>query len=203
MNESEPIFKKVFDTSWDNLPSAFKKRYSNRVFSNDIVTVAGKMDIVISKYMRLFTPIVKFLNILVPYEGQNIPVKVDFCSHTNSNLLFLNRIFYFAGNKAYNFNTTMNALGKNDVIESIFFNLGWRTTYYYSDKKVIMQHKGYVLRLFNFNLPLPLSYLFGIIHAEEELIDDNAYRITMIVNHPWFGELYRYAGDFTFTENKA
>lgn len=203
MNQSEAIFKKVFDNAWDSLPTVFKKRYGNRAFSNDVITVNGKMDIVISKYMRILAPILKLLKILVPYEGQNIPVKVEFCSHPNSALLYLNRTFYFANNNAYTFNTTMNALAKNDVIESIFLSIGWRTNYRYADKKVIMQHKSYVLRLFNCNLPLPLTYLFGIIHAEEIMIDDNTYKITMIVTHPWFGELYRYAGDFTFTENKA
>jgi hypothetical protein len=65
-----------------------------------------------------------------------------------------------------------------------------------------MQHKGFVLRLFNLNIPLPLTYLFGKIHAEEEMINDFTYRITMTITHPWFGDIYYYAGDFTFTENK-
>lgn len=203
MNQSEPIFKNVFDTTWEKLPSVFQKRYSNRAFSDDIITVNGTMDIVVSKFIRLFAPILKWLNVLVPYDGKNIPVKVDFYSHPNSRLLSLKRTFYFQNNIEYKFNSTIIALGINDVIETVRFNIGWRTHYFYAGNKVVMEHKNFVLRLFNLNIPLPLTYLFGKIHAEEEMINDVTYRITMTITHPWFGDIYCYAGNFTFIENKS
>lgn len=62
-----------------------------------------------------------------------------------------------------------------------------------------MQHKGYVLKIIKWNIPLPIELLIGKGHAEEEVIDDNSYRMTMKMSHPLFGMLYTYSGDFIFT----
>lgn len=78
------------------------------------------------------------------------------------------------------------------------FGMGWRTHYCYDGKKVVMQHKGYVLRVFGLNIPLPLKIFVGIGHAEEEVINDNSYRVTMTMTHSGFGTMYSYSGNFTF-----
>jgi len=78
------------------------------------------------------------------------------------------------------------------------FGIGWRMHYFYDGKKIVMQHKGYVWRVFGLNIPIPFVIFIGKGHAEEEVIDDNSYRITMTIAHPWFGTMYSYSGNFTF-----
>lgn len=196
---NEQIFKSVFTSTWDKLPPALQKRYGNRPYSNDITTVEGKMDINFSKVMSCFMPFFKLFHVLVPYKGKNIPVIVNFRSQTDSDALYLDRKFYFPGKPPYQFNSSMHILKDSEVVERMSFGLGWRTHFHYDGKKIVMQHKGYVLQIFGLNIPLPLAVFVGIGHAEEEIIDDNSYRITMTMSHPIFGTLYSYSGSFRFT----
>jgi hypothetical protein len=170
----------------------------NRPYSNDITTVEGEMDIHFSKAMSCLMPFFRLFHVLVPYQGKNIPVKVDFRSQIDSDAVCLDRKFYFSGKPPYEFNSCMHVIKDSDVVERMSFGMGWRTHYFYDGKKVVMQHKGYVLRVFGLNIPIPLNIFVGIGHAEEEVIDDNSYRVTMTMTHPWFGTMYSYSGNFTF-----
>lgn len=198
MNKTEQPFKSIFGIAWETLPPVFQKRYSNRSFSNDICTVEGEMDIRFSKIMACFMPFFRLLHVLVPYSGSHIPVKVDFKSQMDSDAVCLDRKFYFPGRKPYEFNSRMQIIKKNEVVERMAFGMGWRTHYFYDGKKVVMQHKGFVWCLFGWYISLPLEMFVGKGHAEEEMLDDNTYRVTMTMTHPWFGILYHYSGDFSF-----
>lgn len=198
MNKQEQIFKSVFGSAWDKLPPVFQKRYVNRPYSNDITTVEGEMDINFSKAMCYLIPFFRLFRVLVPYKGKNIPVKVDFRSQIDSDAVCLDRKFYFPGKRPYEFNSCMDVIKDNDVVERMSFGMGWRTHYLYDGKKVVIQHKGYVWRVFGLNIPIPIAIFVGISHAEEEMIDDNSYRVTMTMSHPLFGTMYSYSGNFTF-----
>ena len=198
MNKNEQIFKSVFGAAWEQLPSVFYKRYANRPYSNDIATVEGKMDIHYSKIMAFLVPFFKLFHVLVPYKGSNIPVMVDFRSEIDSDSVWLDRKFYFPGKQPYEFNSRMHVIKENDVVERMSFGIGWRTHYFYDGKKVVMKHKSYVWSLFGLNIPIPFEIFLGKGHAEEEVIDDNSYRVTMTISHPLFGTMYSYSGNFTF-----
>lgn len=199
MNKSESIFAPIFRDQWERLPSVFQKHYANHPFTTDEAIVEGKMDITISKLMCCFTPFLKWFNVLVPYQGRDIPVTVRFCSKQDSSQLHLLRTFYFPNKNPYEFNSCMQVMGKEDVIERMKFGLGWRMRYFYDGTKVIMQHKHYVLKIMKWWVPLPLEIIMGKGYAEEEVIDANTYRVTMMMRHALLGELYRYEGNFTFT----
>lgn len=196
---SDQTFKPLFAAAWETLPPVFQKRYSNRPFSNDICTVEGKMDISFSKVMACLMPLFKLMHVLVPYQGTNIPVKVDFRSQPDSNAVYLDRLFYFPEKKPYTFNSCMQIMNGDEVIERMAFGMGWKTHYFYDGKKVVMQHKNYILTFLGYNIPIPLEIFVGKGHAEEVMIDDNTYRVTMTMTHPLFGIMYSYTGDFSFT----
>lgn len=200
MDKKDQIFKSVFGSAWNKLSPVFKKRYSNRPFSYDVASVEGEMDIHFSKMMFCLMPFFKLFHVLVPYKGRNIPVKVDFRSDPHSDVVYLDRKFYFPGKKPYEFNSYMQAINENDVVERMAFGISWRTNYFFDGKKVVMQHKRYVWRILGLNIPLPLEFLLGKGYAEEEKIDDNTYRVTMRMTHSLFGVMYYYSGDFTFTK---
>jgi len=195
---SDPIFKAVFGKEWNHLPLVFRKHYANHPYSNDINTVEGLMDISYSRLMACFIPVNKLLKILVPYRGKKIPVTVDYVSKTDSAEFCLYRTFYFPGKKPYAFNSQMKVEQNDSVVELMRFGLGWRMRYFYDGKKVILQHKRFVWKMLGICIPLPLEIFIGKGHAEEEMIDENSYRVTMTLTHALFGEMYRYEGDFTF-----
>lgn len=198
MPSKDPIFKSVFKTSWERLPPVFQKRYANQPYTNEIATVEGQMEIRFSKFMSLIMPLLRLFHVLVPYQGKNIPVTVNFRSALNSDDFFLDRTFYFPGKPPYAFNSCVQVIKDAEVIERMAFGIGWKMHYFYDGKKIVMQHKGYVWNIFGYNMPLPLEIFIGKGHAEEEPIDDNSYRISMTISHALFGTLYDYSGNFTF-----
>lgn len=191
------VFKSLFGPMWGKLPPVFLKRYSNRSCSADIITVEGNMDIHYSKLVVCFIPVMKLLRLLAPYRGKNIPVKVDFRSQQQD--VCIERTFYFPDQEPYSFNSCMHLTADNNVIEYLSYGMGWKSHYFFDGVKIVMQHQSYVLKIFGLAIPLPLSFIIGKGHAEEVLIDDNSYRVTMTITHPLFGELYRYSGDFSLT----
>lgn len=199
MNSKVPGFKSIFKTTWEKLPSVFQKRYANRPYSNDLASVEGNMEISFSRLMSIMMPILRLMHILVPYQGKDISVKVDFRSSADSDATFLDRKFYFHGKPPYEFNSCVQPIKDTEVIERMSCGIGWKMHYFYDGEKVIMEHKGYVFKLFGYDIPLPLELFIGKGYAEETVIDENSYRVTMSISHKLFGTLYSYAGDFTFT----
>ena len=67
---------------------------------------------------------------------------------------------------------------------------------FWKNKKVLLTHKGYAWKFFGLIIPVPLTLLLGKVYAEEQVIDDNSFRMRMSINHPWFGKTFEYKGRF-------
>lgn len=201
MNKDEPLFKPVFNQQWPILPDAILKRYSNRPYSNDLVTVEGKLNIRFSRVMKFFMPILKIFKVLVPYQGNDIPVTVNFRSTLDSKNIYFERTFYFPEKKPYRFKSYLQAVNANDVVEFVCLGLGWRMKFDYLDEKVRMQHNGYVCKIFGKLIPIPLRFLFGEIYAEEIATSDHSFCMLMKITHPLFKTLFEYSGEFVIVSS--
>lgn len=195
-DDGEPIFKSIFGKSWDELPIVLKRHYANRAYSNDIVTLDGLMDIKLSKLTRLMKPLFKLFGTLVPYEGENVPTIVYSKSEVNSDSYILERHFNFPGEKPYIFRSAFMPVKDNDVVEIMKFGIGWRCYYTYESGLVRLIHKGYSWRILGLLIPLPLGLLLGKGYAEEEAIDENSFRMKMVITHKLFGQTFEYKGRF-------
>lgn len=196
MKQNQAIFKPIFGDDWDKLPAVFHKHYVNRPYCDDIACVQGKMDVSFTWFVRLLSPALKLFGVLVPYEGTDIPVKVVFKSQAESNAFCLERTFYFPDKKPYIFFSTMIPVKNDIIIEYMKFGIGWKHRFYYNGEKVILEHRGYVWKVFNLTVAVPLSWIFGRVFAEEQAINDTTFRMQMQLSHPLFGKLYEYKGEF-------
>jgi len=199
----EPIFKPVFGQNWEKLPPALQKHYANRPFTNDIVTVEGKLDITFSKPIQFLSPLLKLTGVLVPYQGKDIPVTVHFQSEENSNAFRFNRIFHFPNKPPHHFRSRMIPIKNGEVIEFMRGGVGWRMRYAYEEGKVKLLHKGYALRVFGMIIHLPFEIFLGRGYAEEEATGDNSFRMYMEMRHKLFGRLYSYSGEFALKEMRV
>jgi hypothetical protein len=200
MNHSEPLFKQVFGKQWNELPVAIVKRYANHPYSNDVVTVQGKLTIYFSRLMTIFIPLLKLCRVLVPYQGKDIPAIVKFRSSENSPTIYLDRTVYFPHQKIYCFNSYVQVIDKSDVVEFTGSRFGWRMKCTYNNGKVLLQHQGFVCKIGSKLIPLPLGLLMGNIYAEEVATSPNSFRMLVKIIHPIFGKLYEYYGEFTILE---
>lgn len=198
--KSAPIFQSIFGGAWDSLPPVMKKHYANRPYCNDRVTVEGIMKVESSPLGKAMTPFFRLAGTLVPYEGDNIPATVIFTSAPDSGIFQFDRTFRFPGRPAYRFYSRMKPVGGNELVELMRFGLGWHMAYTWTGEKVVLTHKGYVLNLFGFLLPLPLALLMGRGYAEETSISDNEFSMMMEIVHPLWGKVYGYSGRFRIVE---
>lgn len=199
---SSPIFKPVFADSWKNLPLIFHKHYANRAYSNDIVTVQGKMDISYSWWFTFLLPLCRLLKTLVPYQGKDIATIVKFKSDPLSNKFYYEREFCFPQKKPYKFCSYMQNIDDNLVVEFMRFGIGWKTLFHLNGEKIVLEHAGYVWKLCGIMIPLPLACIIGKGHAEEEAISDNKFKMHMEIKHFLFGKVFEYKGEFEWVSHE-
>jgi len=198
---SAPIFADVFADQWTTLPPVMRAHYANRPNSHDRVTVEGRLDVHIHPLMKPLAPVMAWLGLLTPWAGDAVPCTVQFLSQPDGNAFIFDRQFRFPGRKSYQFRSELLAKGPHDVIEYMRCGVGWRCSYAFEDGRVVLSHKGYVVRLFGRDFPLPgAGWIVGRGEAFEEATSDTSFSMFMALNHPLFGRLYSYGGTFTVTE---
>jgi len=196
MTKQAPIFQPIFGEQWSSLPPVMYRHYSNRPYCDDVVVVVGKMDVEFGWLVSLLTPFLKIFGALVPHQGHDIPVTVRFSSEADSAAFCLKRTFNFKNKKPYVFSSKMLQIKDDVIVEFMKFGIGWKHRFYYDGKKVILEHRGYVWKVFGIIIPIPLGLLLGKACAEEEAINDNSFRMKMNIIHPLFGKMYEYRGVF-------
>lgn len=200
MNNNAPIFQSIFGKQWDSLPPVMHKHYANRPYSNDAVTVEGVMKVELSAFARLLSPILQLSGALVPYAGDDIPVTVHFRGEPESSAYCFDRIFHFSDKKPYHFRSRMVPVGGDEVVEFMSIGIGWHARYRYDGQKILIEHRGYKIKLFGKMIRLPLEWFLGIGYAEEEAISDDSFRMYMDIRHKLLGRIYAYSGEFTVKE---
>lgn len=201
IDRDKPIFQPVFGTDWHRLPPVMLKHYANLPYCEDVYITRGKMTVWASPLLRIFAPVSRILGGIPLINQSNVPVEVRFESAPNTNELVFNRLFSFAGRRPYRFRSQMSLLRNGQVIEKMKFGLGWRVKFVWLDNKVQLLHCGYSLWIFNYTMPIPLSWILGRVHAEEWAVSDNQFKMFVEIRHPWLGKIYEYRGQFEMLDN--
>lgn len=193
---SEPIFKSIFGTSWNQLPGVMKKHYANRPYTNDETVVEGRLNVICKAPLIWISWLIKFFGQIPPFTERDVPCKVQFNSNPQNAFFCFNRIFYFRNSQPYRFQSKMRQLRHSEVIEVMRFRFTWKMHYSWDGQKVILDHRGYGLYLLGNYIPLPLTWLLGRGYAEEQAIDENTFKMITHITHPWWGRIYQYDGVF-------
>ena len=195
-----PIFQSIFGVPWCELPLVMQKHYAIRPFSRDRVVVRGKMTIKRSLMVRLMAPLLNILEILVSYDGKDIPTQVTFYSVPESPDFHFDRKLTPSDLTAIHFHSRVIQCDGNEVVELMKFGLGWRARYQIKGEQVTLTHIGYVWGIGDMMLSLPLTWLLGKVSAVEDVLTDSSFKMWMAISHPIFGEHYRYEGTFDIAE---
>lgn len=200
MAGDRPFFEEIFSEDWATMPAVFRAHYANRPHKDDIVCVAGSMDIRQSWLMRLAAPLFRMTKTLVPTDRNGIETEVVFRTHTDREGFWYNRHFRLGEGDNYSFVSRLEHMGGNQVTEWTGAGIGWHSTFTFDGARVQLEHIGYRLKLGRFTMPLPLTWLFGVPSAWEEAVDETHFRMEMTIQHWLFGFLYSYLGEFEIVE---
>ncbi|MEM7054051.1 MAG: DUF4166 domain-containing protein [Pseudomonadota bacterium] len=193
---TEPIFQTALGDDWHAMPEVMRRRFGVRPYSNDQVKIEGKLNIQISPLLRLLS---RISGILVPYQGNDVPVTVRFISGPDSSAFMFDRTFCFPGKEPVSFRSCMHYLKGNEFIETMRFGLSWRFACEWNGTRIALIHRGYAWRILGFNIPIPLTALLGKAEAEETPESEHEFSMWVHAVHPWFGKPAAYAGRFTIT----
>ena len=199
--KQQAIFKSIFADQWHNLPPVFHKHYSNRPFSRDIHRAKGLVNIECHKALRYFSSISRFFGYMPLYQQDNVAISVHFVSHANNKAFTLHRQFFFSETpRPYHFRSAMYQEKNNLVVEKLPLGLSWHCRYIWQSNQVTLHHEGYSMTLLGLSFKIPLEWLIGQITDEETAIDEDTFSINMRIQHPLWGNLYRYYGKFTIID---
>ena len=194
---SKSLFEIILSDDWDKLGNVLQRHYFLRPFSDDYICVKGTMsETYHSLIAKLFIPFALLFGAVVPYRGQNVPVDVHYNSTLENGNLYWDRIFKFSDSNHFHFKSHMEHNGNNEVIEFVRFGVGMRLIVTVENGALVFRDNGYIWRLFGIDFSIPANLLLGNAYVEERPIDDDKFSMKMILTHPWFGELFRYEGQF-------
>lgn len=196
MNSAAPVFQTVLGSDWTSLGDIVQRHYFLRPHSTDYMCVTGEMiEIHHSTVAKLVIPIGLLFGAVVPYRGSNVPTDVHYNSSTDNSNIYWDRVFKFDSGH-FHFRSHMEPLSCNEVIEFVRFGLGVRLHVSTENGALVFREKGYLWRIFGYDLPIPGRWLMGRVYVEERPIDDDHFSMKMTLTHPAFGELFRYSGKF-------
>ncbi|MGH1487719.1 MAG: DUF4166 domain-containing protein [Cellvibrionaceae bacterium] len=198
------IFQIVLAEQWESLGSVIKKHYFLRPFSEDYICVRGEMaEIYHSQLAKLLIPFGILFGAIVPYRGKYVPVDVHYTSSLNSSNLYWNRVFKFTDKKDFHFKSYMQHTHDNEVIEFVRFGVGVKLKVTAEDGAIVFRDNGYIWRVFGKSIRIPIDLIFGKAYVEERPIDDDKFSMKMILEHPLFGVMFRYNGQFTLEQTET
>ncbi|VAW71058.1 hypothetical protein MNBD_GAMMA12-1139 [hydrothermal vent metagenome] len=192
-----PIFKQILGVDWEKLEPIIQAHYSLKPYSLDTVCITGTMNEVYhSRWANIFIPFGMLLGAIIPFNKNNVPIDVYFRCSLNSANLRWNRVFKFNSQKHYHFNSYMEIHCGNELIEFVRFGVGMKLALTVEDGALVFRSTGFVWKILGCKIPLPLSMLFGRAYIEERAINEHSFSMKMSITHPWFGQLFRYIGQF-------
>lgn len=202
MNQT-PIFQQVLGPAWAQLGDVIRRHYFLRSHSSDYICVSGSMDeIHHAPLAKLLIPFGLLCGAIVPYRGRDIAIDVHYNAEPDSARLNWDRVFKFPQGD-FHFRSHMQVLKPGEVIEFVRFGIGMRLLVSAEDGALVFRSRGFIWRVLGRDIPLPISLLFGNAYIEERPLDNERFSMRMLIEHPWFGVLFRYSGSFNLGEQRA
>jgi hypothetical protein len=192
----ESIFLSAFVDNWKELPYVIRQHYQNCTYSNDSIITEGAISIEFGYFFTFLKPFFWIFNAFPLRKASNIPIIVRFFSKKDSSNYYIQRIFSFSQKKRYVFNSYMMKMQNNKFAEFIKFGIGRKFSFECCDNGIKMHHEGYVLKIFNKIVALPINFILGTISVQEVALSESKFSISMTIKHSLLGILYSYYGEF-------
>ena len=186
------MFKNILSNQWDSLSPVLQNHYGLK--NNETIVLQGKLSVKYDRFISLLMPLIRLTGALVPVEGDDFLVTVE--NKRIGNTFYWHRKFE-KDNKTYEFNSKMQQFN-NDIVEFVGLGIGIRMGLSVDDGGLVYKDKGYVIKIGNNLVSIPIHWLIGQSDITEFVVKDSSNDIDMkfVVKHPWFGFAFSYEGYF-------
>ena len=185
----QPLMQKALGDDWEHLPPALQAHY--RAESNVDV---GVLTISYPPLMRPYLFLLKLIGALINRAGTSSEAKVH--KSMSGMRQYWRREIRFADGELVCFNSEWEHAGGNQLIEYVNPLFGLRMSVRVEEGKLLYEGTHVVFKLGPLRLPIPEWLLLGHTTIVEQAHGDGSFSMDFRLEHPWFGQVYRYTGRF-------
>jgi hypothetical protein len=174
---------------WDTLPPALQTHYR---FGK--TTDRGHMDIEYPRFMQPYLTLLRLVGALINRSGRQVSTVVE--KSVVGERQYWRRTITWPDGKVVHFNSFWVYAGGRQMIEFVNPVLGLQMTVHVEDGKLHYRGVRFVAKLGRWLLPIPEWMVLGHTTIVEYAIDETHFAMDFRLTHPWFGQVFRYAGKF-------
>ncbi|MCF6257608.1 MAG: DUF4166 domain-containing protein [Gammaproteobacteria bacterium] len=200
--KQQPVIKKALGENWEKLADIIKQHYDITPGKPSNMLIKGVMDEVYhSAIAKLFILPGRIFGALVPYKGKNIPTEVrNWTTSDNRKAMFWHRTLAFPGKPPVIFESRMEHIKDDEIIEYVRYGMGIRMRISVKDSALIFNSIGYVWQLGKIKIPIPTWAILGNAEIIEKAISDDQFFIDFQITHPLFGRTFAYSGVYSCSD---
>jgi hypothetical protein len=198
-DKPQPVIKQALGGHWNQLSHIIKQHYNICPGENTSLTLRGEMsEVYHSKIAKLFLLPGRIFGALVPYRGKNIPTVVkNWTSSSNSKAMYWYRTLHFPNRSPVIFQSRMEHLKENKIVEYVRYGLGIRMALFEEDQALVYKSQGYILKLGELKLTIPDWMILGHARIVEKALTEKMLHLDFEIVHPLFGKTFSYTGVFS------
>jgi hypothetical protein len=177
---------------WQKLPIALKAHYQSGDFIEN-----GYMDIEYPRLMQPYLNLLRLFGALPNRRGKQLETVVE--KQMKGGKQYWQRKIYYPNGKVIHFNSVMECTGAGELIEFVNPFFGLKMAVHTEGERLCYRGVCVLVKLGRLTIRLPEWLVLGHTTIDEEKVDETHYRMDFRLTHPWFGQVFRYAGEFEVT----
>lgn len=192
-----PVIARAVGTAWNDLAPVVRRHYNLTPGQDTTCTCIGVMiEVHHATVLKPFLWIGRLIGALIPYRGTNVPTTVRNWTTPTHDAMYWYRTFQFPGKKPIVFQSRMEHIGGDEIVEFVRFGIGIRMRMSVVNTELRFDDRGYVWRIGPFLIPLPLRWLLGNAVILERAVDATTLALDFDIHHPLVGRTFAYRGKF-------
>ena len=185
--ENISLMQRALGEQWQQLPPALQAHYQHNN-NRDI----GALDIDYPKLMQPYLSFLRLLGALVNRRGKAVETTVE--KWMEGDTQRWQRVIRYPDGKEILFKTHWVYAGGNELIEYVSPLMGLKMAVHVEDGQLHYTGKHLVLKLGRVLIPIPEWLVLGHTTIVETGVDGDGFAMDFRLTHPWFGQVFRYAG---------
>ncbi|HMW18364.1 MAG TPA: DUF4166 domain-containing protein [Accumulibacter sp.] len=188
--------QRALGDDWQRLPAALQAHY--QVGPNVDI---GCMDIEFPMWMKPYLWLLHRFGALLPRSGKHIPTRVE--KNVVGERQFWRRTMHFPDGRLVTFNSVWVPGDKNHLIEFVNPMMGLEMTVRVEGNQLRYEGVRFVLKWGRLVVGLPEWLILGHTTIVEHGLSENTFAMDFRLTHPFFGQVFRYAGTFATESRQA
>jgi hypothetical protein len=180
--------QQALGAQWDTLAPALKAHYMT-AGNRDI----GVLSIEYPKWMQWPLNFLRLFGTLINQQAQDTPTQVS-KRMLGEQQVWQRRVEL--PKQVMSFDSVWQYCGGNELIEYVKPYLGLKMAVTVHEGKLYYAGRAYILKIGKLRLPIPEALVLGHTTIEEIGIDAEHFTMDFRLQHPIFGQIYRYSGRF-------